>query len=113
MATRRYFQLARPVAGPTTGTGSVAVKRQNRENMRYRAESTREKRYVKNRFKPASLPEPKCPLCLTETDDMVSDHCHTTGIPREWVCRNCNVGLGMFDDNPEALERAAPRRKAV
>ena len=35
------------------------------------------------------------------------DHCHVGGEVRGLLCSNCNVGLGMFADNPEALEAAA------
>ena len=48
-----------------------------------------------------------CPLCQRETQDWVADHDHATGAPRDFLCRSCNAGLGMFKDNPEALRRAA------
>jgi len=57
--------------------------------------------------KPAAWEPPShCPLCLYDEGDYVSDHCHRTGISREWLCRKCNTGLGMFRDNPAILERA-------
>lgn len=31
------------------------------------------------------------------------DHCHSTGIIRGFLCRNCNLGLGNFFDYPELL----------
>ena len=34
------------------------------------------------------------------------DHCHTTGKIRGLLCHNCNVGLGVFKDNPLNLTRA-------
>jgi len=48
-----------------------------------------------------------CPLCQTTTEDRVADHCHVTGSVRDWLCRSCNAGLGLFRDNPDALRRAA------
>jgi hypothetical protein len=50
-----------------------------------------------------------CPICarITAVKDFVSDHCHETGISREYICRTCNAGLGMFQDSPFALRRAA------
>ena len=35
------------------------------------------------------------------------DHCHTTGKVRGWLCRTCNNGIGMLNDNPQRLELAA------
>ncbi len=64
-------------------------------------------RTASNPRKPASWEPPShCPLCLYDEGDYVSDHCHRTGIRRDWLCRKCNAGLGMFRDNPAILERA-------
>lgn len=47
-----------------------------------------------------------CPLCSTVLDDTASvDHCHTTGKVRGLLCKQCNMGLGMFYDNIETFER--------
>lgn len=48
----------------------------------------------------------KCPICK-KPGDPVADHCHDTGVSRETICRKCNVGLGMFMDDPQAMRRAA------
>lgn len=34
------------------------------------------------------------------------DHCHDTGKVRGLICNACNIGLGVFKDNPEILEQA-------
>ncbi|MFD7711836.1 endonuclease VII domain-containing protein [Streptomyces sp. NPDC059786] len=35
------------------------------------------------------------------------DHCHETGRVRGVLCFNCNSGLGLLRDDPEAMYRAA------
>jgi len=46
-----------------------------------------------------------CAICgVTET--LGVDHCHVSGVVRGLLCRKCNVGLGMFDDNPILLVKA-------
>jgi len=40
-------------------------------------------------------------------DGMVLDHCHMTGFIRGFLHQRCNKGLGLFKDDPEALQNAA------
>lgn len=35
------------------------------------------------------------------------DHCHVTGKTRGLLCFCCNVGLGVFKNNPNLLRKAA------
>ena len=52
----------------------------------------------------------KCKICYQDFSADVKpavDHCHTSGKVRGLLCNNCNVGLGMFQDNPVALIKAA------
>lgn len=37
----------------------------------------------------------------------VVDHCHSSGKIRGLLCRGCNFGLGIFQDNPSRLFSAA------
>jgi hypothetical protein len=35
------------------------------------------------------------------------DHCHTTGKVRGLLCNRCNIGLQMFKDNAELIQKAS------
>ncbi len=45
-------------------------------------------------------PNPKHP-------GLVADHDHSSGKNRELLCNECNLGMGMFNDNPALLRAAA------
>jgi len=42
---------------------------------------------------------PSCAICI--------DHCHKTNAIRGILCKNCNIGLGLFKDNIISLQKAA------
>ncbi|WP_319106068.1 endonuclease VII domain-containing protein [Streptomyces caniscabiei] len=47
-----------------------------------------------------------CCICLSAPAVHV-DHCHETGRVRGVLCFNCNSGLGLLRDDPDAMNRAA------
>ncbi|MFE9844359.1 endonuclease VII domain-containing protein [Streptomyces goshikiensis] len=47
-----------------------------------------------------------CFLCLRAPAVHV-DHCHKTGRVRGVLCLNCNVGVGLFKEDPDRMRRAA------
>ena len=64
----------------------------------------------------AARPQPfddLCECCGQITPRMFSDHDHTTGQFRGWVCNGCNVRLAPYGHGPEALTRAQLRAVQV
>lgn len=57
----------------------------------------------------------KCAICGTDKGysgggdgrRLAIDHCHKTGFVRGLLCGNCNRVLGLMQDDPAALRRAA------
>ena len=53
-------------------------------------------------------PPPKdgrCKICRRKRK-LVPDHNHKTGKFRGWICVNCNVGLGHFQESKKIMFRA-------
>lgn len=52
-----------------------------------------------------------CAICRRPQQEGIKslavDHDHLSGKPRGLLCRACNRGLGVFDDNTERLRAAA------
>lgn len=47
-----------------------------------------------------------CPVCERPDQIMHLDHDHSTGAVRGFLCSRCNVGLGLFCDDPDLIKRA-------
>lgn len=58
-----------------------------------------------------SRQEEKCAICRLQLDrhsrDAHVDHCHATGRIRGILCRKCNHGIGLFQDDAAVLMAAA------
>lgn len=77
-----------------------------------------EKHRRKNR-RQNGVPEPtrprpeRCELCGERPNECGNgatlhvDHCHTTGVFRGWLCRRCNVALGLLRDSADLCISAA------
>jgi hypothetical protein len=48
----------------------------------------------------------KCPICKNHTENWILDHCHFNNTFRGYICNNCNLGLGKFNDDIELLQEA-------
>ena len=48
-----------------------------------------------------------CYICGKEQKRQLSvDHCHKTGLIRGLLCGKCNMGLGLFNDDLELMQKA-------
>lgn len=49
-----------------------------------------------------------CNICKKPSmgKSLALDHCHRSGKIRGLLCTKCNIGLGMFEDDPERLKAA-------
>ena len=70
-----------------------------------RLANTRKRRGIKNAT--GERRGGPCAICRREFDVLDLDHDKRTGLVRGWLCRCCNMGLGKFQHDPVALERAA------
>jgi hypothetical protein len=52
----------------------------------------------------------KCAICEKDHSDAYNglyvDHCHSAGLVRGLLCKECNVGIGFFKDNTKILKNA-------
>lgn len=52
-----------------------------------------------------SQQEGRCLICK-ESNELVVDHCHRTGVVRGLLCSQCNRAMGLFQDDPIRLQSA-------
>ena len=48
----------------------------------------------------------ECPICSNFTHDWILDHCHFSHEFRGYICNNCNLALGRFNDDERILRKA-------
>ena len=89
-----------------------------RNKDRHIAKKTQEYRFKKYGLTPAQYATMVdaqggvCFLCAGHPDHgpgktLNVDHCHSSGKLRKLLCSNCNRGIGLLQDNPELLHKAA------
>ena len=54
----------------------------------------------------AALPPNGCEICGSSSK-LYCDHDHVTKTFRGWVCRECNLALGLLKDDPVLMIKAA------
>ncbi len=54
----------------------------------------------------------ECEICRRTFERLVLDHCHKTGRIRGWLCRNCNLGMGLLGDSQDGLLNAVAYLKS-
>ncbi len=48
-----------------------------------------------------------CDICGLTSEKLCVDHCHKTNKIRGILCTKCNQGLGLLNEDPELLRKAA------
>lgn len=56
--------------------------------------------------------EGKCAICDKLMVEPHLDHDHSTGKIRALLCQQCNMGIGMFGDDPDLVVKAAAYLKS-
>jgi len=68
----------------------------------------RAKKYGISQEEYTHLADAPCDICgKRNIEPSHIDHDHTSGKIRGALCEKCNLGVGLFGDDPERLERAA------
>ena len=116
-ASKRYND--RKAKGLCVACGDTATKGLRCEKCATRRKKIEKKANYKTRFQVYGITEEeyrflvvqqdnKCGICGRPFIDTPHiDHNHETGEVRGLLCSKCNKGLGLFDDNPDYLEKAS------
>ncbi|MBM3453526.1 MAG: hypothetical protein FJX80_00085 [Bacteroidetes bacterium] len=72
------------------------------------AECTKELSRLRTKLKNENPPPAagECPICGTHTETWILDHCHFSNQFRGYICNNCNLALGRFNDDERILKKA-------
>jgi hypothetical protein len=77
-----------------------------KEEQRYSPNSHKKPHGLSRRAAQAFTAGKACVIC-GDLENLVVDHCHESKRVRDVLCGRCNLGLGLFRDNPLALRVAA------
>jgi recombination endonuclease VII len=110
-----YYHRKKGETTPATRTArrkySQNYRRENRVSLRTKSQAAaRERLYGLTEEQFRTLLERQdweCAICRRMLVAPVVDHDHQTKVVRGLLCRKCNAALGLLEDNPELLTRAA------
>lgn len=87
--------------------GSTRISPRDKEHKEWRCatEANNRSKLYKRAYRASRLLANRCAICRCEKK-LCWDHDHTSLQYRGTLCGTCNIGLGMFKDNPELLRRA-------
>lgn len=102
------------VVVPRIGDRMQYCSKSCRERARKRRVGERFRRYGMTLAEYSALVDAQGNLCLICEEEppnsdrygLVVDHDHGTGVIRGLLCNRCNLGVGLFDDDPEKLKKA-------
>ena len=101
-----------------TYSGPRGLKSLRSECRECKAKKTKIVALLKEQYQRPTSPKYKCPCCNKKETELrvgnrwkdksvwVLDHNHLTEKFRGWICGNCNVGLGRFNDDVTNLKNA-------
>lgn len=103
------MECARITARKWRDANLEVARRKNREWAANNPEKLRQNDWRRLNLPEATRSEPACcELCgKLQKSALHLDHDHLTGEFRGWLCRGCNLGLGMLGDTLESVLRAA------
>lgn len=81
------------------------AKREKRNRYRTKRIGSQNMHWKRSREQRLLAQDGKCTICGDTATSL--DHCHESGQLRDALCSRCNLGLGLFRDNPFFVKRAA------
>jgi hypothetical protein len=115
-ANKRATYAASPEYREQAGAASKVWRQNNPgyHKKRYRTQNGYEK-HLKRKYgitltefnQMAARQDYKCAICDSDDETLNLDHNHDTNKNRGLLCGDCNKGIGLLQDNPTVLTKAA------
>lgn len=88
--------------------GPVKIQRRDEKTWRCATHANEKAKLYKRAYRQSkkAVLEATCEVCGS-SEKICWDHSHKTGLFRGTLCSNCNVGVGLFRDDPTLLRKAA------